>query len=184
MTLLELEAKRSNKLLESRTLETDNKEKLNSVAALQRSIDKAISENNRELALSLTKEKRDLEDEIAISNQVLESIKNSPAFSIQDLSDCWDEANTGYNERIETLYPELQQAYTVFNEMVAKLLVIRQDAFITASQLRKLGDTQDITFRPYKQFERKTCIEFWDRKLNFKLNCLDVDVLQSLEELQ
>ncbi|MEG1894589.1 MAG: hypothetical protein RR162_00015 [Oscillospiraceae bacterium] len=184
MTLLELQSKSNNKLSNGNALSADIKKTFNAITSLKCNIDKAISANNEELALSLTRQKRDLEDKIEISNQVLENIQNNPAFSIQDLNDCWDNANMDYNKRIETLYPELQRAYEKFSEDVSELLSIRQDAFTMAKMLLQIASVQKVNFKPYNQFERKTCIEFWDRKLNFKLNCLDVNILQSLEELQ
>lgn len=169
----EIRDKITKKVQECNDFENQIQTSQSELSKLNQNYEEAIKLHDKDLAMKLTLSKQQKVSEINALKQILHDTQSTPAVSESELQAYWKNANVDYNEEIEQIYAQLKDGYDTFQEALNSLLSTRKDAHELALLLLQVAKSEKLNFVPENQFQRKSCIEFWDRKVNFKLNCLD-----------
>jgi hypothetical protein len=106
---------------------------------------RSVKNGSPEQAIGILRERRDKEDELQILRQVMESIKNSPVTSHEEISRAW--ANTCAeikNALVGEALPELKEAYHKYEQAIEAIAKLHKSAQGAAYELKRLAKIDNI----------------------------------------
>lgn len=173
MTIEALQKQKEEKAHELQAISQKVAQKAEELSQVQCKIETAVAHKSPDEAVSLTQQKRIIEDELQILQQVRQNIADEPAYTVHELHEAWQGIVSQCDSDVEALYPKLEKAYADYREAVDTLLSLRNGASQSGRALKLLAAGEHIDFSPDLNFKRKQFGEFWDRNDRFKLNCFD-----------
>ena len=165
--------KKSAKETELASIAEKVSSKIGEIRNAEHSIEKAIAQNKPDMAVQLTRTKRELEDELHILQSVQGNLNGTPAYSVHDLNKVWCDIVDESESAVEAIYPRLKSAFEAYQSALDEFVAIRNQASRAGRRLKLMAKGEGVLFEPSVHFKRKSCIELWDRKANVKLSCFD-----------
>lgn len=173
MTIETLQKQKADKEIELQSISQKVTAKAQELARIQSEINAAVARKSPDEAVSLTQQKRVVEDELQILQQVQKNIADAPAYTVYDLQQAWQALVNQCDSDVEELHPRLAKAFQKYQQAIDELLALRNQASQAGRTLKLIAADEHIDFSPHTNFKRKQFGEFWQRNDKFKLNCFD-----------
>lgn len=170
----------SSKIAEKNKRISELNKKINAlkfdIESLERQKQASIESGDPDIAIKLTKARRDKEDELAVLCQVEKSLASTPAVTRGEFSETWRTISADLTAQLENdILPELEAAYNRYCKAVAAL---RQKAQHPAAELEKMARGEGLNMVLPNPFLGIDLYDYYpNREYLSKLKCLDNGIL-------
>jgi hypothetical protein len=179
MTIQDLKYKAAVKAQKTQEISEKIESIRKKISANDLEIEQGILNGSADDAVILTKQKRDLQDELSILERVKKNVEAAPAFTVEDIYAAWDQYSGAAAEEMLELVRSMEQAYQAYSETFTAVLDKNKAASDFKKELVLLGQKQGITDirirTPFTKIDLDHCVP--DRTILGKLNLIGNEFL-------